>query len=199
MFMIYISLEIIRLVYLIYNSQDYLFFYYDHYYEINFFFITMLVYFVYDLCELFIINRDKYTNKDRFNYLIHHSVSIISILFCLFGNPYYSEFVLKYFTYEISTPFLNESQYYRKLKIRNKYTLTMNCMFFITYTLIRILYGSYLTYETVLYILTLHSSLSYLIILPLALQFMIFNWYVRILKICRHTITNKEGVINNDS
>lgn len=146
-------------------------------YEVDLFLQLMLLYFMHG-----ILNLDR-TSKDFYSYLLHHLVGFISILIAMFGPPKYVEFVIKFLIYEISTPLLNLSLYYKNKGVKALWT---NLGFLITYTLARIIYGTYLTCEVLSYL-----NGSYLSLLPLSLQLVIYWWYYKILRITYRTIFPK--------
>lgn len=143
-------------------------------YEVDIFLYMMLGYFVIGLLTL-----DE-NDKDWYAYIFHHLIGIISIVIVLDGNQKDREFVIKYLTYEISTPLLNLSLYYRDKGIQ---ALWINLGFLILYTISRIIYGTYLTYEVISYL-----DGSCLILLPLIMQGIIYWWYYKILRIAYKTI-----------
>jgi len=126
-----------------------------------------------------IIKIDR-NDRDWYAYIFHHIIGIIAIIIALNDYSRDAEFVIKYLTYEISTPLLNISLYYRDKGIKALY---YNLGFLITYTLSRIIYGTYLTYEVIFYL-----DGSPVTILPLGLQMIIYWWYYKILRITYRTL-----------
>lgn len=178
-FITLMAIESIRLVILSHSSDLML---YEC--EVYGFLATMGLYFFFGILELF-INKHK---KDKLGYVIHHGIGLLSIIIAVNHSATAITYVLRYLTYEVSTPFLNLSIYCKEKGIKNKWSLTINLLFLITYTVSRIMYGSYLTYETTTYVLSLSGWWKLLIILPVAFQSVIYFWYFKILRITKRIL-----------
>jgi hypothetical protein len=116
-------------------------------------------------------------------YFVHHLLGLVTIPIVYFGCYDMIKFLISYLTYELSTPFLNISLQYRRQNIINKYTNTIDLLFIITYTIVRIIFGSFLTYKTIPLVYSMDYPIKFLIICPIILQIMIFYWYKKIIKI----------------
>lgn len=140
----------------------------------------LLLSFIYFLID-FLLMLKKYESKNRM-FLIHHLCGICSIL--LIYSKYYSyvKYMLSFLTYELSTPLLNLSLKYRNQKISNWFTKTINMLFIITYTLVRIIFGSVMIWNIIPEILKLNYPVNLTLVLPLTVQILNYWWFMKIIK-----------------
>lgn len=135
-------------------------------------------YFVFDFFMLLY----RFSPKN-YPYFLHHFVGISSLCVVQFQYFQFIKYLLGYLAYELSTPFLNMCLRHRQLKIYNNWTRMWRLLFVISYTLIRIIFGSFMTYELIKSLVNSDSSIiNSLIIFPITLQSLIYWWYSKILK-----------------
>jgi hypothetical protein len=144
---------------------------------ISSYFIFSLTYFIADLI-LLLINF----NPKAIIYIIHHFICIISVsMINFFYFDELAKYMLAYLIFEVSNPFLNLAIYFRKNKISNIFTKLNDYIFLITYTLCRVIFGTYLLFNVVPEIYKLVFPVNCLLILPIILQIIIFWWYYKII------------------
>src|SRR5205823_1622556 len=110
-------------------------------------------------------------------YFVHHTIGLMSIPIAYFFCFNMIKYLLSYLMFELSTPFLNICLTNHRNKIVNRYTKIMDMLFFISYTIVRVIFGSYLLYKTTPLLYSMNPPYNYLIILPVTLQILIFYWY----------------------
>ena len=147
------------------------------YLPILFLLLLSFVYFTADFISMIV--RYKPENKI---YFLHHLVGIVSIPLVYFKHYYLVKYALAYLTYELSTPFLNISLANRKAGIHGVYAQFIEILFFITFTLVRIIFGTYLLYITVPIIYSIDYPEKYLLVLPIGIHALNLWWYNKILK-----------------
>lgn len=145
---------------------------------ITYFLVFCLIYFVVDFQLMISRYRPKYNI-----YFFHHFICIVSILIVQLLHFDFVKYVLAYLTYEISTPFLNFAIRNRKLGIFNFFSKLNNYLFFLTYTIFRVCFGTILMIKIIPLIYALNFPIKCLVIFPIALQSIIYWWYYRIIRI----------------
>jgi len=115
-------------------------------------------------------------------YFVHHLVGLIAIPL-MWYHYYMIKYIMGYLSFEISTPFFNMAWPYRRQNIVNSYIKFMEYTFVATYTLVRILFGSYLTFCIVHTIWLMNYPRKFAIVLPIVMQFLSYWWYYRIIRI----------------
>jgi hypothetical protein len=139
----------------------------------------LLTSFIYFLTDFIMMIRD---HKPSYNiYYIHHMLGIISIPSAYFYHYYMIKYILAYLMFELSTPYLNIAIYFHKNKLQGWLVVLNDIIFVTTYTCIRIIFGTYLTYSIVTLMASFRYPLYFAIILPLTLQTMNYYWYIRII------------------
>ena len=152
-----------------------------------------LIYFVIDFILMIFYYKPQYKI-----YFFHHLIGIISICIVFYRHYYSVKYLLSYLTYEISTIFLNISALYRRNGIINIYSRLSDFLFIFTYTLIRILFGTYLLFNLSTFIISMGIYIGW-IVMPVGLQLLNYWWYYKII-----IMTMREGgeirakAINND-
>lgn len=149
------------------------FFYYNeqHIDLIHILFGVTFAYFFIDL-----ITMIKNYKTSQFVYFIHHLIGLGATIATHF---YYMNFVRYYLTfllYEISTPFLNISYYYHKKNITNVISIISEIIFATTFVSIRVIGGTYLTYNLCQDILKNDMNIM-LCGLPIILQLLMYYWF----------------------
>ena len=107
----------------------------------------------------FILMIVRYDYRNNI-YFLHHTIGIVSILFVYFKYYQFIKFLLSYLMFELSTPFLNISLSYRRHNIYNITSILMNVFFVVTYTFVRIIFGTYLWISVIPIIYELNYGLS---------------------------------------
>lgn len=128
--------------------------------------ILLLEYLVFDLC------KRLYTNNMERDVTIHHLFGISGVLLSLITRSDYVDLlIIRYMTYEISTIFLN------------LYFITKDkrifLVFFLLFTIIRIIYGTWLMYVITFHDNDLSLSLSFIVI---PFQCLNYYWFYLITK-----------------
>ena len=158
--------------------------------EISSLLLISFLYFVVD----FALMISNYKSKHKI-YFVHHIIGLVSVPVVYFFCFGMIKFLLSYLMYELSTPFLNISITNYKNKITNCYTKFINLLFFLTYTIIRIIFGSYLLCETTSILYLMAPPYKYLIILPIVLQILIYYWYAKIISMVFFRKIKKEHIV----
>lgn len=146
----------------------------EYYYQIHLLLSISFIYFFTDFILMTIRNKKGYSV-----YFVHHLVGMISVI-VVHHSFHYAKYVIAYLMFELSTPFLNICLENQKKGIHNGYTILIELLFFISFTLVRIVFGTWLTHHLVLF---LWESNPILIVLPAAIQLLNYWWYFRILRI----------------
>lgn len=139
---------------------------------------TSALYFIIDLFMMLV----KYDPKNNI-YFVHHGISLSGILFVYFNNFKFMKYLMAYTTFEISTIFLNISRILHKRNIGGKYKKMIDLLFVTSYSIVRILFGTFLLYKIIPEIYALKYPFSLLICFPILLQFMTYYWYIKIIGI----------------
>lgn len=134
------------------------------------------IYFSTDFCLMIL----RYNPRNNI-YFIHHMLGIISIPIVYFSHYYLIKYLLSYLTFELSTPILNIAQDFHKKKMSNIYTKIIEIIFFVVFTLVRVLFGTYLLFTTIKLLYNMDYPIKYLIIFPIILQSMNYYWYCKII------------------
>lgn len=152
--------------------------------------LLTLVYFLSDFYLMIV----KYNPKHNV-YFVHHFIGIVAIYFSYMKYYYLTKYLFAYLTFELSTPFLNIAIKYRNQGVYNKCSIFSELTFFILFTIIRIIFGTYLWFVTSNTLSSIEYPYNYLIVLPTVLQLLNYWWYYRILKILRAKLF---GCINKE-
>lgn len=133
------------------------------------------IYFVAD----FIFMMIKYEPRKKI-FFLHHAFGIITIPFIYFNHYHLVKYLLAYLTFELTTPLLNLAINNRQKNIISLYSKTNDILFISLYTLVRVLFGSYLMFKAVpdAYKLTYPSNL--IAVVPIVIQGMNYWWYYKI-------------------
>ena len=116
-------------------------------------------------------------------YFIHHTVGLVSAYLVFWDMKHLIKFYLAYMTYELSTPFLNVIEDAYKNKIDSWFVSFSQVMFSVLFTLVRVIFGSWITYELIK-VFCIAGGFSYFtLILPLSLQLLNYWWYYRIIRL----------------
>ena len=134
------------------------------------------MYFTIDFILMIILYKPSYNV-----YFIHHLIGIIGIYLVYMDYYYLVKYLLAYLTYEVSTIFLNISAVYRRSNTINYFSRTSDLLFLITYTIIRILFGTYLLFDILILFSSFGTPTAYIVIIPLALQILNYWWYYKII------------------
>jgi hypothetical protein len=135
-------------------------------------FIISLVYFLVDL-YLMIKN---YTSRNII-YFVHHLIGILAIICCYFLVPDYSDYIICYMTYEISTPVYNLTYTLHKMgySADNLFYFLNQWIFALLFFLIRIVYGTWISGHLIYQIIM--DDMYFYIIFPLVLQLLQYYWF----------------------
>ena len=152
---------------------------------IKYLIIVSLSYFVLDF--ILMIKNYKLSHKI---YFIHHSIAIISILVVITKYHNLMNHLIGYLMFELSTPFLNISKYYKKKKIYNCTSKIFNILFVLVFTLVRIIFGSWLSYDLGKILFNFTFPYCFLIILPILLHSLNLWWFYKIINILISSFTN---------
>ncbi|AGF85376.1 membrane protein [Moumouvirus goulette] len=143
--------------------------------------LLSLIYFLVD----FILMIIYYDPKNKI-YFVHHLIGLLSIYFVIFQYNFMIEYLMSYLMFELSTPFLNSSKYYHKLKNDSIYFNVMYIfsllLFILTFFVVRIVFGTYLLLKVVPIIYNFNERYKYIIILPITLQYLNYFWFYKIIK-----------------
>lgn len=153
--------------------------------QISFMLLLSFIYFFLD----FILMVKKYEPKNKM-FLIHHLCGILSIIMIQFKYYYCVKYMLSFLTYELSTPLLNISLSKRNKKISNLFTKIIDILFLITYTMVRIIFGSVMMWNIVPDILRLKYPINLTIVFPLTVQMLNYWWFIKIIKMLIKTKKN---------
>lgn len=153
---------------------------FTYYIPIFFLLLTSFIYFVLDFILMIWYFKQQYLI-----YFIHHLLAIICIPVVWFKYYYLIKYLLAYLFYELSTPFLNISINNRNNGINNFFSKTINIIFFFTYTIVRIIFGTFLLFITIPKIYQLEYPYNYFIFFPIILQLMVYLWYYKIIMMMR--------------
>jgi len=151
-----------------------------YYKEIALLLLFSFAYFIIDLICMIIY----YNPKDKV-YFLHHGIGIVAIPIIYFEYYYLVKFLLSYLTYELSTPFLNEAKINHHKGIDNLYSKTITYLFVITYTIIRICFGTFLLFKTIHLMIPVEYPTKCLIILPILLQLLNYKWFTKIISMLK--------------
>jgi hypothetical protein len=132
-------------------------------------------YFVVD----FILMATKYKSKSKI-FFLHHVLGIISIPVVYFGNYHLIKYLLSYMTFELTTPLLNMAISNRQRNVVGFRKNMTDTLFIMSYTLIRIIFGSYLMYKSVPEVYKMNFPLNLLALMPVTIQSMNYWWYYKI-------------------
>lgn len=142
--------------------------------------ILTMLYFLVD----FYLMVKNYDSRNKV-YFIHHLVGIFSIICVYLKYTNMSAYLFAYLTFELSTPFLNSTKYFYKRRSSYLFNLAYIIsviMFFIIFTIVRIIFGTYLLCQIIPVIYNLHGYHKILMILPGVLQLLNYIWYYKIIK-----------------
>lgn len=132
------------------------------------------VYFIIDSYKLI----KECNHRKNIGYYMHHIVGILSLLlYYLTGSP--QKIIINYLVYELSTPFLNLMLYHRKNNTLNTiYGIFFQIIFILTFFTVRVIYGTFLSYEA---IQISKNNYPQLMILPIGLQTLNYFWFWKIM------------------
>lgn len=147
-----------------------------YYFPISVICFLALIYFVTDFVLMIFYYKPQYKI-----YFFHHFMGIISIGIVFCGNYYLVKYLLSYLTYEVSTIFLNISALYRRSGIINYYSKLSDFLFILMYTVIRILFGTYLLFHLSTVIISMGIYIAWVVVIPIALQVLNYWWYYKII------------------
>lgn len=151
--------------------------------------ITLLIvygfiYFIADLTlMLYKFITDYAKHKDYGVYFFHHAISLFALVYVPFYNYALVKYLLAYFTYELSTPFMNLSTDYYRAKIYDTKSKIVNLLFIVSYTLVRVIFGTYLLFNVSYLLFQLEGYIKFIALLPIGLQILIYWWYYKIVKL----------------
>lgn len=77
-------------------------------------------------------------------FVLHAASCVLCYSFVQY--PYLHYYGVRFLLFEISTPFLNIMQLLRQLRYKGTFYFIIQCAFFLTFVLTRIIYGSYISY-----------------------------------------------------
>jgi hypothetical protein len=140
----------------------------------------LLISFFYFVIDFFLMIK-RYRPQNRI-YFVHHILGTISILVVYFQHYHLVKYLLAYLTFELSTPFLNIAIVNDRSHISNYFTMTIDVIFFLLFTTVRILFGTYLLYAVVPLMYSLEYPIYYLTLIPIILQNMNYWWYRKLIK-----------------
>lgn len=140
--------------------------------------VLLLISFFYFVID-FILMIYRYIPKYKV-YFVHHMIGLFSIPIVYFCHYDMIKYLLSYLMFELSTPFLNISMANHRKGIFDNYTKAIDILFFVTYTFVRIIYGSFLMCKTTPIIYSMEFPFKYLAILPVLLQILMYYWYNKI-------------------
>ena len=155
------------------TSPYYGFFHYNYHHLdlVNGLLAVTFAYFMIDLVWMI-----KNYQKSQFIYFVHHIIGIGSTVLVYMHYMNFVRYYLCFLLYEISTPFLNLSYYYHKNNVKNFISVISEVTFAITFTLIRVIGGTYLTYNLCLDIIK--NDMHFVLCgLPILLQSMMYYWF----------------------
>jgi hypothetical protein len=131
-------------------------------------------------------------------YFVHHAIGAISIIYVTWFNTNAIKFVLGYLTYELSTIFWRLTQETLRNRDKSVYAICIQSVFFLSYTITRIIFGTYLTIYAIPFALTFDGYTKILVLLPITLQSLIYYWYYRIIRKIILVFGNKIPVVKKD-
>ena len=143
--------------------------------------LLFISFFYFMLDFVFMIIR--YNPKNNI-YFFHHALGLLIIPVVYFKQYHIVKYLMSYLMYELSTPFLNMSLQYQRLGICNIYSISANIVFIVSYTLIRILFGTYLLFTVVPIMYELNYPYCNLVVFPFLLQVLNYWWYYKIIRLC---------------
>jgi len=145
----------------------------------------LLISFIYFLTDfLMMIIR----NKPRKIYMIHHLVGMFSIIITYVHYYVLIKYLLAYLMYELSTPLMNICLDNRRAlsPVRSAYATIIEFSFFIIYSLVRIIFGTYLTLYVVPIVYNLDNCMAkFIVIFPIILQILNYWWYIKLIRMLR--------------
>lgn len=142
--------------------------------------LISFIYFLTDFLMMIIHNEPQKI------YMIHHLVSMFSIFVTYAYYYVLIKYLLAYLMYELSTPLMNICLDNRRAKIRSMYVTIMEFSFFISYSLVRIIFGTYLTLYVIPLVYNLdNSGAKFLIIFPIIMQALNYWWYIKLIRMLR--------------
>lgn len=150
--------------------------------------LLSLVYFVTDFVMMIVFYKPGYNV-----YFMHHLIGIMGVSIVYTNHYYLIKYLLSYLTYEVSTIFLNISAIYRRNKIINFFSKMSDFLFVMSYTIIRILFGTYLLSDLCSFIILFGRPTAYIVIIPIALQMLNYYWFYKIILM---TISDKKSPAN---
>lgn len=141
--------------------------------------IISLIYFVIDL----VLMIKHYSPRNNI-YVVHHLIGIISILISWFLLWNYARYVMYYTTFELSTLFYNLTLelHLRGYDTSNPIMFISQWSFIAIFTLVRIIFGTYITCSFIYEVIYDTNVSNYYIILPVGLQCLMYYWFASIIK-----------------
>uniref|UniRef100_A0A6G6ACH0 Membrane protein n=1 Tax=Borely moumouvirus TaxID=2712067 RepID=A0A6G6ACH0_9VIRU len=151
--------------------------------------LLSLIYFLFDFILMI-----KFYDPNNKIYFIHHSIGLLSIYFVVFQYNFMIEYLISYLMFELSTPFLNSSKYYYKIKnnslcINILYIFSL-ILFVLTFFITRIFFGTYLLLKVVPILYIFPGWYKYTIMLPITLQCLNYFWFYKIIQMLRKNKTD---------
>jgi len=118
-------------------------------------------------------------------YFFHHFLGLISLIITYFYKWNYARYVVYYMTFELSTPIYNLTYVLHKrgYTAKNWFYWLNQWVFATLFTIIRVLFGTYITISLLLEILYDNTITNYYMVFPIALQSLMYYWF--------YCITNK--------
>ena len=137
-------------------------------------FLFSLIYFIIDLYLMIKYHSPKYNI-----YFFHHGIGIISLLVAYGMDWDQSKYVMHYLTFELSTPCYNLLYALQKrgYTSEDKIFYLIQWIFVFTFTIVRVIFGTYTTFHLVQDIFANDMISNYYVILPISLQILMYYWF----------------------
>src|SRR5579872_6723917 len=116
-------------------------------------------------------------------FIIHHIVGLTACYFVASSATHLIKYYVAFMTYELTNPYLNVVTQAYKNKVDNLFVFVSQIMFSILFTVVRIIFGSWFTWELIWELYKLEGLGKILILLPFVLQVINYWWYYRIVRL----------------
>jgi TLC domain len=116
-------------------------------------------------------------------YCLHHVIGLAAAYYVNYYAYFSIKYYLAYMSYELSTPFLNIVNTAHKYNRQSVGIFLCQIIFTLLFTVVRVMFGTLVTFNLIYEILHNDILLKGLIMLPIGLQTLNYWWYYRILRI----------------
>lgn len=138
--------------------------------------LSFLIAGIYFIVDTYLMIKD-YVPRHNI-YFFHHFLALIALPVSYFLKWNYARYVIYYMTFEISTPVYNFTYALHKRGYTDNVIFWCNqWLFAVLFTVIRVLFGTYVSVSLIKEILNDSTVSNYYVILPISLQSLMYYWY----------------------